>query len=840
MPNSNEPVFFHSMKGKVLLGFFIACMALAASWFTSKMAFRDMLSTVRELATPNDKLLLVNRIFKDILQLDHLHRSNENPDRLTKGPFLKQSARLLSSLDTLRAYYEGNSIQIGRIDSMKRILRERDRVFSKYLKVRSGLVNSQVLTEQADSIAGLIGSNAAKLDSTVITTQKRTVTTTVYEDAVTKISKPEPRRSFINKLFGTKKKEVAPLPEAPRIVEKQEVNIQVDTLAVAREDTIGQTVSRAIQRMEAGQRQRTRQFLNREQELARAGNAMVGQLLTIMREVEYDVVQQVSDEALRAHEVVTHSADRIEWIMVGFLFIAALMAYLIFSDIAKSNSYRRQLEEARDEAEYHSMAKQRFLSNMSHEIRTPLQSIIGYSEILKRRDKPGEEELDVLYSSSTHLLQLVNEVLDYSRIVSGQLTFVQEPFAITPLLEEVVKIVNPEAQRKGLDLSLENPFGESDYLVGDAFRLRQILSNLLSNAVKFTENGFVTLKVTLQPAGDLLNVRFGVSDTGIGMTQEETRRIFNEFEQANSDVSRQYGGTGLGLSIVKALVEGQQGKVEVESTPGQGTSFWVSLCFAVGVPDQRGSKEAANFVTGFKGKVWLVDDDLFILQWYAAVMAENQIQYRVFSSGEEVLAQPWDEEVTAVVMDMRMPGMNGDELHRRLKERAGAVVKFYLVTAQVVPEEKERLLESGFDGILLKPFRAADLLRLIQTRITEMELTTEVDEPEFDLDYYHSMSLGDEALLGKALGRFIQDSRADSEELVKAIESSEKEKALNLLHRLAGRTGQIGARTLSSRFRSAEQRLRRMDTFADGGVISILAELQLLTDRIEEKVAHLI
>jgi signal transduction histidine kinase/ActR/RegA family two-component response regulator len=728
------------MKGKVLLGFLLSCMALAASWFSSKVAFRDMLYTVEDLSTPNDKLWLLNKIFKEILQLDQLQKSQTDPDRRFREDLAKQSEELLISLDSLRSFYEGNELQVSRIDSMKRIVVARDLIFEKYLRVKSGLVNNQALAQQVDSISGLIVLTKPKKDSAIVTTKKRTVTTTVYQNAPVE-TKEEPKRGLLNRLFGGKKKEELEKVEVqPQIVEKEEIHIEVDTLQVAKNDSLPQTVTRAVKEMEVGQRIRTKQFVSKEQELILAGNALIGQLLKIMEDVEVDVVRQVAEDAVQARGVVAKSADRIEWIMIGFVILAAAMAYLTFSDISKSNQYRRELEEARDEAQYHSMAKQRFLSNMSHEIRTPLQSIIGYSEMIKKQDNPRKEDLNTLHNSSLHLLHLVNEVLDYSRIVSDSITFEKQPFAIASLLEEVLRIVRPEIVKKRLELVWETDFTRDDYLIGDAFRLRQIVHNLLSNAVKFTGEGRISLHALKKSVGSRVELDLRVTDTGIGIEPDKIYRIFNEFEQADGSISRRFGGTGLGLTIVKALVEGQGGSVHVESVLGEGSCFSVSLSFDTTTKDA--SQQAEEFVfPGFGGKVWLVDDDLFILQWCSAVLQENGIEHRTFSSAEEVLDQPWDTEVTVVLTDIRMSGMHGDELCRRLRKQAGASVRFYAVTAQVLPEEQEELLKSGFDGLLVKPFRTDELLKLLASgeplgAQEELPSTTTAsstdDKPEFD------------------------------------------------------------------------------------------------------------
>src|SRR5690606_9849071 len=211
-------------------------------------------------------------------------------------------------------------------------------------------------------------------------------------------------------------------------------------------------------------------------------------------------------------------------------------------------------------------------------IRTPLQSIIGYADLLRQQDKPSRKHLDAIYHSSEHLLHIVNEVLDYSRIISGKFTFAQLDFDLRQLLEEVMSVMRPQAEKKSLDLSLHDHIRDNAFLNGDPFRLKQLLYNLIGNAIKFTEQGGVSLTVEDAADAGAPMLTFTVSDTGKGIAPRDVRRIFNQFEQAGD--TYHHNGTGLGLSIVKALTEAQNGSIEVTSEPGKGSSFAVQLPFA--------------------------------------------------------------------------------------------------------------------------------------------------------------------------------------------------------------------------------------------------------------------
>lgn len=847
MSTLRGPSFLKSVKGKILLGFFIASLALAASWVTSKLAFSNMLTTLTSLSTPDDKMRLVNKIFKDILTLDHLQNERKLKGEELNDEVLAQSVELIATLDSLSDMSIGDDMQIIRIDSMKKILKEREKIYGDYVKVRSKLVSNKALEDEVKSISGLITTKALKPDSTVVKTEKRTTTTTVYTEVPDTTQKAGAKKGFFGRVFGGSKKAKKPAPEPTKLVQKQEVNVQVDTIRVAKQDSTIEKVGEAVHAIEKSQKKRAVTFVDREQELATAGNSLVKQLLDVMQKVEKEVLKESGENSVRAKEIVEGSINYLEWIMLGFFFLTAVMAYFIFTDITKSNDYREQLEEAKEEAEYHSMAKQRFLANMSHEIRTPLQSIIGYAEALKNEEKPRKQDLETLHSASEHLLYLVNEVLDYSRIISDRFTFEDRVFSINPLLNEVVQVLRPNALAKGLVLRLENLLRPNLYLHGDPFRLRQVLYNLLTNAIKFTENGEVVLKVAGHESGNLAKIEFQVSDTGIGLSKEQTERIFNQFEQADPSIQRRYGGTGLGLSIVKALVEGMSGSVHVTSKQGEGTTFFVTTSMKKADTLEL-AEETPERSYRINGKVWLVDDDAFILKWCSSVLEMNGIPHTAFSSAEEVLSRPWNDEVKFVLTDMRMSGMNGAELVKRLRKSAPDDVKFFVLTAQALPEERKKLLGMGFDGYLMKPFHSRDLLELLeassapeiaQPPVAPAEGNTEDQVPhnlDFDFSMLTEMTFGDESLLREILDQFVKDSRSDIDSLRHHIAEGELDHAQELMHRMAGRTGQIGARDLSARFRNLEIALRENPLeVSEKEMTQVVNDAASVVEQVEEK-----
>ncbi|RXF69700.1 ATP-binding protein [Arcticibacter tournemirensis] len=796
--------FRNTMKRKVIIAFGVGLLALILAWAVSKIAFKEMLATVQSISTPDEKLKIVNDLFRDITKLDQLQRSQAFQRKPgSYKVFLKESDSLRATMDSLRRLYANDGVQVRRIDKMKSLLRERDRLFMSYIKVREGLVNGRDFANQLSSLSGLIDKSSSEIDSTIVTTEQKFSTTRVAEQDDGRKNRD---RSIFNRIFGRKKSD-----KSPEVV-KEEVSITVDTLARANSDSVIHAMEKAVERIAKRQKQRRVSFINREIELSNAGNILINQMLVILQQVEKEVIRQVDLNNSKATAVVNRSARSIELIMLAFILITALLAYLILTDISRSNTYREELEMAKDEAEYHGMAKQRFLSSMSHEIRTPLQSIIGYAEQIKDNDKPAKEDINAIYHSSIHLLHIVNEVLDYSRIVSGRFKFTRSTFSIWRLLDEVMTIMRPQAEKKSLKLMLYNNITDTDLITGDPFRLKQILINLLGNAIKFTEKGEVSLTVNNKNIKRRSYFTFAVKDTGVGIAEEDLSNIFEEFEQADATVANNANGTGLGLSIVKALTEGQGGRVEAESKPGMGSCFTVKLRYAIPKEQAKSPEQNAPSLKSFNGKVWIVDDDQFILQLCSSVFNKNGITHSCFTLPRDVLAQQPPDDLKVVFMDMRMPQMNGAELCKLLREKIPSCVKIYALTAQALPDERSSILSQGFDGLLMKPFRESELLSLLFNQQGVEGKKEEVTNADVDLSAVEKMAYGDKDLIKKIIQRFEDDTLVDLGQLKIAMERDQISEVSLLLHRIAGRTAQIGAKDLAAKFRAEEIMIHNSNT----------------------------
>ena len=368
-------------------------------------------------------------------------------------------------------------------------------------------------------------------------------------------------------------------------------------------------------------------------------------------------------------------------------------------------------------------AKARFMSNMSHELRTPLNAIIGTTHLLAQdhENLQESEHFKVLKNSSEHMLQLVNAVLDFSKLDEGKLEFVREPFDLAHTLQQVADSFTTTTHQKKIRLTLDiDPVPVGKKVIGDEMRLKQIILNLLSNAVKFTETGTVTLQAKLGDTTDMdADIYFAVTDTGIGIPADKLHLIFESFTQVDAETTRKYGGSGLGLSICRELVKNMGGELKVTSQPDKGSTFYFTLHLplqsqVVIVPKERlrGLKE----LTGVN--ILLVEDNSvnlniarrFLHSWGANIQpAENgQVAWELF------LTRPFD----LLLVDLEMPLMDGKALLKQVRS-INKDVPVIAFTAAVYENMYQDLQDHGFNGFLHKPFRPDEMHRKILQHLNQ-------------------------------------------------------------------------------------------------------------------------
>jgi signal transduction histidine kinase len=383
----------------------------------------------------------------------------------------------------------------------------------------------------------------------------------------------------------------------------------------------------------------------------------------------------------------------------------------------------QQLEKAKEKVEEGSRAKSEFLSTMSHEIRTPMNAIIGMTNLLVK-DNPREdqlEQLEILDFSAKTLLALINDVLDFSKIESGKIEFESVTFNISNLLNGVLESFRFTAEKKEVLLYVDNEDDLPENIVGDPNRLTQILNNLVSNAVKFTDEGSVGIVVEKKELqGDRLTLLFTVIDTGIGISEEKQKQIFESFTQERTDTSRIFGGTGLGLTISKKLIEFQGGNISLESEKGEGSKFIVELPFKI--PDEEsvetGTLSQHDKPESLKGTtVLLVEDNAINQKVMTRFLDKWDINVIVAEDGKQALEVMKENFVNLVLMDLQMPNIDGYEatrLIREMDEKQKSEVPIVALTAAALKEVKEKVFASGMNDYLTKPFNPNELQKQLK------------------------------------------------------------------------------------------------------------------------------
>ncbi|MGF1925914.1 MAG: ATP-binding protein, partial [Bacteroidia bacterium] len=439
-------------------------------------------------------------------------------------------------------------------------------------------------------------------------------------------------------------------------------------------------------------------------------------------------------------------ADSLTFAVV-FIFNFLLIIYLQYHFFNSFNSTIRQLGEKQKEekllneklrnaiilAEKSSSAKSDFLSTMSHELRTPLNGVIGMSDILLMENPRDDqaENLRVLKFSANNLLNLINNVLDYSKIESGKVEIESIPFKIYDLIRNIYSGFKGKAEEKGIELSvdIEDDLKEL-FIIGDPTRLTQILVNLIENAIKFTIEGKVIIAIkTLTKANDQLSLRFFVKDTGIGVPKDKLEMIFDSFTQSSTSTTRKYGGTGLGLAIVKNLLALMGSKVTAESEVGVGTSFSFELTYQVNKPQQTKvitpHIDECDSVDISKLRVLVAEDNEMNTLVIKKILSAWQISPHFATNGAEAVEAVENNAFDLVLMDIHMPVMDGYEATmriRELKDEKKSKVIIIALTASVALDVRNKVASAGIDDFMSKPFNTAELRRKLEEVVIKKDL----------------------------------------------------------------------------------------------------------------------
>ena len=518
--------------------------------------------------------------------------------------------------------------------------------------------------------------------------------------------------------------------------------------------------------------------------------------------------------------------------------------YLLASYINDLREYKAHLEaieKARETAETANRTKSFFLANMSHEIRTPMNSIVGFSELALYDDLPPKtkEYLTNISESAGWLLNIINDILDISKIEAGKITLEHIPFDLHDILANCQSAIMPKAVQKGISLYFYAEPSIGGNLLGDPVRLRQVIVNILSNAVKFTNVGTIKLLVSLIKSGETgATIRFEIKDSGIGMSHEQIAKIFEPFTQADESVTRRFGGTGLGLSITKNIVELMGGSLNVESAPGIGSKFSFDLTFEIAGEKESFTEQVQELDSAetpvFKGEVLICEDNSLNQQVISGHLTRVGLKFTVANNGLEGVKyaaerveknkKPFD----LIFMDIHMPVMDGLEASSKIKE-LGVKTPIIALTANIMTNDIELYKTNGMSDYLGKPFSSKELHKCLLKYLHAESFYT-IDK--------HQQTEDDEKILKQLKINFVKSNQTIYADIVKAIKISDEKLAVRLVHTLKSNAGQIGKHKLQAVSEVIESELRNQEAPSEAQLELLKLELKEVLDELAPLLAE--
>jgi PAS domain S-box-containing protein len=505
-------------------------------------------------------------------------------------------------------------------------------------------------------------------------------------------------------------------------------------------------------------------------------------------------------------------------------------------DITDRVIAERELKEAKKIAEESINLNDKFLASMSHEIRTPMQGIMGIANLLNKTtlNETQQNYLEIIQQSSDYLLVIINEILDFSKIKEGKVEIERISFDVNEVVRSVYNMQELKAEESGLTFKAD-PIPVKTQLMGDPYRLKQVLLNLLNNAIKFTEKGSITLSSRIiEETPSQVTIEFSVNDTGVGIAKEDLDKVFEEFSQVSSDTTRNFGGTGLGLNICQRLITRQNGRIWVESEVGKGSSFKFILPFG---KDKENSKAAAEdeceIDYGCLGQlnVLFAEDNKVNVLLAQIYMSRWDFKMDIAESGKEAVSLAEKNKYDIILMDIQMPlldGIGATELIRKFPDNTKARTPIIALTANALKNDADKFLNCGMDDYLSKPFTEEGLFLKIAKQFSidprvkinnflpgeapqqeaaklERKGSLNSDQRTCDLAYLEESTAGDVTLIKELVMLFFKQGNEELKKMDKAVALNEINEVKNSAHKLKSSASMVGADSMRNRLIELEE-----------------------------------
>lgn len=544
-----------------------------------------------------------------------------------------------------------------------------------------------------------------------------------------------------------------------------------------------------------------------ENKLLKNEIAISDQLRKVLRIIEREIIinsiknNSLKEKSLKkVNEIVTASA------IIG-LVLTLFFSILIVSDYSKSQVYKKQLEIANFKTKNLLKSREQLISTVSHDLKTPLSTIVGYSELLGNSDVNTKQSYFIknIKNSSEYITQLVQDLLDFSKIEAGKITIEKVPFLLPEIIDEVAKSIQTVYQQKDIELIINVDEKLNTRIVGDPFRLKQILSNIIGNAYKFTEEGFIKISAYTE---DDENFTVTIQDSGIGIEKGNQKLVFEEFAQANENIEKKYGGTGLGLSICQKIIAILGGTLNLESTFGKGSTFEIKLPLQFDHSQNTIDEVKKPVIRNTKKQTFIVlDDDINLLNLTSGVLRQEQHQVLSFNSALKALEAIQNTHFDFIITDIQMPEMDGFMFLKKLKSSGYSTYKNQPVIALTGRTDLDASVyaEAGFTTVIQKPYSPKILLETIHLILENDTLPNRaINEAEektnsalYSLETLKEFLGNDNEALKEVLKSFIESSKENLILLENAVGEKNTIETNSIAHRIAPMFKQLQVREIS-------------------------------------------
>lgn len=770
MRSSNRKITFKVLFGYIALGI----LAAISGWlvFTELGNFT---ATQTDDLKERHKLIKISGLVTDIYENESLARAALQLNTAEKfNAYISQNDSLINTIDTLRVLVN-DDYQKALLDSVRVIFDKKQHDLNELRRLKDNNTSEKSIEQTINKLKS-IDPILGKL---------------TLEDYVENPTEVNPKIKEVLEGFIQFSNESKAKDSVSKVDQKQ-----IDSIV-----TTSRNMLRKIQQEVASQKQ---SLMLKERELVENDLNTSRQLRNLLRTLEREMV--ASSQSIIAQR--QHALDR----GTSIIYMAAIISFVlvvifsivILNDFWKSQRYREELEKSNTYTNSLLKSREQLINMVSHDLRSPLSTISGYSELLQKTAQNAKEDnyLDHIKNASTYMSQLVDDLLEFSKLEDGHITIESIPFNLKTVLDETSTNIKTIYADKPIALLVKHDPALDITIVSDPFRIKQVLYNLIGNAYKFTEEGSISITTKLHSSYNNYKVSITITDTGIGIGKEKQKDIFNAFTQVNQPSNTKHSGFGLGLAISKKLMNLLKGSLTLNSVPGEGSTFTVTFPVKLSYQDVE-VKPAIPENTNFKLKAVVVDDDASLRQLIADILEQHQVTTYTFEDAKAALSALEDLSYDLIITDIQLPKMNGFHFMETVKQLPFYEQQPIIAMTGRMDINTEDYIESGFSKVVYKPFEAHiwfDILsELFPESITKPE--EDIKKASYRSEYFDTHSIAgflnyDEEALKSLLEIFLKDTKKHIAELKSAQKQNDIKTINDLSHRMLTMFKQLNAKSV--------------------------------------------